>query len=148
MHAYFRPTISHKRAATARTASILAVEDEPAGAPPIFIKTCEGVLMKYRRDNSLKSWLTVYYQNSCISAGSQYKMGMFGPYYQVFAMDCTRRGGIQRKTSNVVCNKCFALRAKSGFKITQTIKNRAEKFLIVEEALSRKNLTPRDHCVR
>ena len=53
MHAYFRPTISHKRAATANTASILAVEDEPAGAPPIFINTCEGGLRKYRRDNAL-----------------------------------------------------------------------------------------------
>ena len=61
-------------------------------------------------------------------------------------MDCTGRGGIQRTTSNVVCNKCFALRSKSGFKITQTIKNRAEKVLIVEEALSRKDLTPRDYC--
>ena len=40
---------------------------------------------------------------------------------------------------------CFP--KKSGSKISQTIKNRAENVLIVEEALSRKDLTVRDHTV-
>ena len=89
----------------------------------------------------------MYFHNCCTSAGSKYKIDMFGSYYQVFDMYCTGRGGVQRTNSNFVCNKIFALWEKIGSKICQTIKDHAKRVLMVEEALSGKGLTIRDHTV-
>ena len=68
IHGFFRPAISRKCAATTSTASTVAtvhviipvndriypasVENEPAGDPPTSIKTCKGVLMRYRTETA------------------------------------------------------------------------------------------------
>ena len=54
--------------------------------------------------------MLAYAKNCAVSEGSKYKIGKFGGYDQVYAVECNGTGGIVRnKKGNMVWVKCVKL---------------------------------------
>eukprot|EP00956_Cyclotella_meneghiniana_P010341 scaffold14318_cov102-Cyclotella_meneghiniana.AAC.1 len=95
--------------------------------------------------------LSAYGRYRAVPSDSDYKVGMCGPYYNVFARECNLNGAQPRDTkypAHYSCVKCHDLfkNSKRKKKITQGINNSGSKLIHVEIACrKRMDLTPTDY---
>ena len=128
------------------TDSIASASDEAKETPNKSRQHCQGVFQNFRPSskNSISSSLTVYGENCVVNAQSNYKFGMVDAQYQVFAKGCNGSNCVNRsmgtkKVAHWSCKSCYELsRSSSGYKIAQTIRERAKKVVKAETALDRK----------
>jgi hypothetical protein len=117
--------------------------------------TCEGVYVDFRKTDDPGSFgmkLSAYGRYRSVPSASDYKVGMCGPYYQVFARECNLNGAQPREPTkhpaHFFCAKCHDLfkNRNRKKKITQGINQSGSKLIDVEIALrKRMDLTPTDY---
>ena len=107
---------------------------------------CEGLFHNYRpaAKKSMSAVLTVYGETCVVAEGSNYKFGMVGNHFQVFAKECTGSNPVNRSTGTKKiahwnCRSCFELHKKTGFKISQVLRDRVKKISKAMSVLDRKD---------
>lgn len=104
---------------------------------------CQGVFRNFRPSSkrSMSAELKIYGENCIVGAKSNYRFDIIDTYYQVFSKDCQGDVCINRGTTKVAhwsCNSCHQLSRSSGHKLSQIIRERADKVTTVLSALNRK----------
>ena len=109
--------------------------------------TCDGIITNFR---SIQSELIAYTLNCASATDADYDIAIVNKFYIVRAMGCTGVGlPVKQNGGHLHCTACTELRksqsGKRPSKIKQTIVNRSDKIINIEQLLLRSEMSERDY---
>jgi hypothetical protein len=123
---------------------------------PATAKFCQGIFHDYLPIKAKKKGptstnsdaLVIYGQNCAVNEQLKYKIGKVGPYYQMFAKNCTGCTSVHNrniKKAHWNCNNCHAFKVSGNiYKIGQTICKHSNNILRAIAITKRSEMTDAD----